>query len=276
MPVHCHDSESTDDSLISYRVVGVSAVWAISMLVVIFLHVLYYLRVYAKTTWCLALCVSNGMAWGCAMVILVQVYMSPHMGTSSSYAPYKELYEHSPSYKAIFWSIILSTITTWIMFFRMATWHYSVEATTIYMVRLRRKTVVMLFCFPLMSTMCFVNIWYPSFFVYQELLMCIIDVAVIMLFTAIIAQHLGGWRRTVQFLEQLAPVRGCSCFSQIVSSRLHHFLLLHQPSRRRRTSLHPRSSDFGTGACRTLHSQRSSLSASATCSSRAWWGYHLS
>mmetsp|Transcript_36931 Transcript_36931/g.99442 ORF Transcript_36931/g.99442 Transcript_36931/m.99442 type:complete len:432 (+) Transcript_36931:155-1450(+) len=235
MPVHCHDSESTDDSLISYRVVGVSAVWAISMLVVIFLHVLYYLRVYAKTTWCLALCVSNGkpvngavttcrqarrqelkprphslpmltgMAWGCAMVILVQVYMSPHMGTSSSYAPYKELYEHSPSYKAIFWSIILSTITTWIMFFRMATWHYSVEATTIYMVRLRRKTVVMLFCFPLMSTMCFVNIWYPSFFVYQELLMCIIDVAVIMLFTAIIAQHLGGWRRTVQFLEQLAP-----------------------------------------------------------------------
>jgi len=180
-------------------------VWAISMLVAIFLHVMYYLRVYAKTTWCLALCVSNGMAWGCAMVILVQVYMSPRMGTSSNYAPYKELYEHSPSYRAIFWSIIVATVTTWIMFFRMATWHYSVEATTIYMVRLRRKTVVMLFCFPLMSTMCFVNIWYPSFFVYQELLMCIVDVAVIMLFTAIIAQHLGGWRRTVQYLEQLPP-----------------------------------------------------------------------
>ena len=63
MPVHCHDSTSEDDeSLISYRLAGVSAVWAISMLVVIFLHVLYYLRVYAKTTWCLALCVSNGKA----------------------------------------------------------------------------------------------------------------------------------------------------------------------------------------------------------------------
>ena len=212
------------------------------------------------------------------MVILVQVYMSPRMGTSSNYAPYKELYEHSPSYKAIFWSIIVSTMTTWVMFFRMATWHYSVEATTIYMVRLRRKTVVMLFCFPLMSTMCFVNIWYPSFFVYQELLMCIIDVAVIMLFTAIIAQHLGGWKRTVQYLEQLPPVRGMS------GSVAHHDSsssastppLSSARRRRHRTLPRPRSSASGTRACRTLHSLRSSPNASDTCSSRAWPACRLS
>ena len=206
------------------------------------------------------------MAWGCAMVILVQVYMSPRMGTSSNYAPYRELYEHSASYRAIFWSIIVATMTTWVMFFRMATWHYSVDATTVYMVRLRRKTVVMLFCFPLMSTMCFVNIWYPSFFVYQELLMCIIDVAVIMLFTAIIAQHLGGWRRTVQYLEQLSPVRGTEHL-HITRARLCN------PNsstnqRRHRTLPHPRSSASGTRACRILLSLRSSLNASATCLSR--------
>ena len=68
-----------------------------SLLLVVLVHVTYYLKVYAKTTWCLALCVANGMAWGCAAVIMVQVYLSPSMGTSVSYAPYQELYEHSPS-----------------------------------------------------------------------------------------------------------------------------------------------------------------------------------
>ena len=41
--------------------------------------------------------------------------------------------------------------------------------------------------------------------------MCIIDVAVIILFTAIIAQHLGGWKQTVEFLERLPPAPYVEC-----------------------------------------------------------------